>query len=165
MARLQLLVNGKRIRVDIDDGESLLYTLRERLHLTGAKSGCGEGQCGACTVLLNRQPIRACITPTASAGNKPITTIEGLTPAGKPLHPVQQAFLDATAFQCGFCTAAMILGAVALLDSQPKPTDAAIRTSLEGHICRCGTYPRIVEAVRLAAQRERKPTQSEPKRA
>ena len=152
MALLELTVNGKRSRVEVDEGETLLYTLRERLHLTGAKSGCGEGQCGACTVLINRQATRACITPTASAANKPITTIEGLAPAAGPLHPVQQAFLDTTAFQCGFCTPAMILGAVALLQSQPKPTDAAIRSSLEGHLCRCGTYPRIVEAVRLAAK-------------
>lgn len=156
MALRELTVNGKRIRVDVDQGETLLYTLRERLHLTGAKSGCGEGQCGACTVLVNRKATRACITPTASAANNPITTIEGLTPTAQPLHPVQQAFLDTTAFQCGFCTPAMILGAVALLDAQPKPTDATIRTSLEGHLCRCGAYPRIVEAVKLAAQREAK---------
>jgi len=154
MATLPLQVNGKRTRVGIDEGESLLYTLRERLHLTGAKSGCGEGQCGACTVLVNRRAIRACITPTASVANQPITTIEGLAPAAGPLHPVQQAFLDTTAFQCGFCTPSMILGAVALLEAQPKPTDAAIRSSLEGHLCRCGTYPRIIEAVRLAAQRK-----------
>ncbi|HBY60454.1 MAG TPA: ferredoxin [Solibacterales bacterium] len=156
MPLLELLVNGKRSRVEVEEGETLLYTLRERLDLTGAKYGCGEGVCGACTVLVNRRAVRACITPAASVRTQPVTTIEGLAPSSDTLHPVQQAFLDTTAFQCGFCTPAMILGAVALLEAQPNPSEGAVRTSLEGHLCRCGTYPRIVEAVRLAAQREAK---------
>ncbi|MDX2150647.1 MAG: (2Fe-2S)-binding protein [Bryobacteraceae bacterium] len=154
MPTIELVVNGKPARVDIDAGEMLLYTLREHLDLTGAKYGCGEGQCGACTVLLNRRAVRACITPTASVGKQPVTTIEGLAASAGKLHPVQQAFLDKTAFQCGFCTPGMILGAVALLEAQPKPADRAIRAALEPHLCRCGTYPRIVEAVRLASRQE-----------
>jgi aerobic-type carbon monoxide dehydrogenase small subunit (CoxS/CutS family) len=117
--------------------------------LTGAKYGCGEGQCGACTVLIGGKAAQSCLVPVSAVGSRPIITIEGLETNGK-LHPVQEAFLAKTAFQCGFCTPGMILGAVALLKQRPNASPAEIRNALEGHICRCGAYPRIVQAVRLA---------------
>jgi aerobic-type carbon monoxide dehydrogenase small subunit (CoxS/CutS family) len=151
MARFRLLVNGRRRVVDAPPEATLLSVLREKLDLTGAKYGCGEGQCGTCTVLLGGKAVRACVTTIAEVGDRPVVTVEGLERNGK-LHPVQQAFLDAAAFQCGYCTPGMILEAVALLDREASPGDAAIKRELEGHICRCGTYPRIVEAVRLVAK-------------
>ncbi len=131
---------------------ALLSVLRNRLDLTGTKYGCGEGQCGACTVLLDGKPIRSCRTPVSSAAGKRITTIEGLEQDGR-LHPVQQAFLDNEAFQCGYCTPGMIMGAVALLTSNPRPSEQEILRGMQGHICRCGTYQRIVAAVEQAANR------------
>ena len=131
------------------DGTSLLDVLRDHVALTGTKYGCGEGQCGSCTVLANGKAVRACLTAAAAAGE--VTTIEGLA-TGSRLHPVQQAFLDAQAFQCGFCTPGMVMGAVALLERTPRPTDDEIRHALDGHLCRCGTYPRIVRAVRAASE-------------
>jgi aerobic-type carbon monoxide dehydrogenase small subunit (CoxS/CutS family) len=151
MARFELLVNGRRRVVNAAPGTTLVSVLRDTLGLTGAKLGCGEGQCGTCTVLLGGQAVRACITAIEEVKNQPVVTIEGLERRGK-LHPVQQAFLDAAAFQCGYCTPGMILEAVALLGREPQPGDGVIKQGLEGHICRCGTYPRIVEAVRLAAK-------------
>lgn len=150
MPLLDLNVNGQSRTVEAGDRESLLTVLRERLNLTGAKYGCGEGQCGACTVLVDGKATLACVTPAAKTTGRKIVTIEGLAQGGK-LHPVQQAFLDASAFQCGYCTPGMILGAVALLEIKPEPTNADARQALHGHICRCGTYPRIIEAVRMAA--------------
>ena len=149
MAVYKLRINGTERRVDAAADRTLLSILREDLDLTGAKYGCGEGQCGACTVLLDGQAVRACLTKVSSIGARAITTIEGLEKDGK-LHRVQEAFLTKAAFQCGFCTPGMILGAVALLDKQPKASEVEIRRALEGHICRCGTYSRIVQAVRLA---------------
>jgi nicotinate dehydrogenase subunit A len=140
-----LRVNGRDYKVTAGADRTLLAVLRDDLDLTGAKYGCGEGVCGACTVLVGGKAVRSCLVTAASVASKPITTIEGLATAGQ-LHPVQQAFLDKSAFQCGFCTPGMILGAVALL--QNRPVDAA--KGLQGHICRCGVYSRIVEAVRLA---------------
>ncbi len=151
MARFKLIVNGRRRVVDAAPGTTLVSVLRDTLGLTGAKLGCGEGQCGTCTVLLGGQAVRACITAIEEVKNQPVVTIEGLERRGK-LHPVQQAFLDAAAFQCGYCTPGMILEAVALLGREPQPGDGVIKRGLEGHICRCGTYPRIVQAVRLAAK-------------
>src|SRR5690242_15633776 len=152
MARLEFTVNGTRRQVETDPERSLLQVLREDLDLTGAKYGCGEGQCGACTVLVDGQPVRSCIARVSTAAGKKITTIEGLEHNGQ-LHPVQQAFLDADAMQCGYCTAGMVLSAVALLEKNPHPTAAEISRGMNGHICRCGTYPRIVQAVQEAAKK------------
>src|ERR1019366_5532305 len=146
----ELLVNGKRRPVDADPDRTLLSVLRDDLDLTGAKYGCGEGQCAACTVLIDGVATKSCLTKAGAVTDKRIMTIEGLAPAGG-LHPVQEAFLAADALQCGYCTPGMILGAVALLARTPHPTDADITTGMNGHICRCGTYPRIVRAIHLAA--------------
>lgn len=149
---MDLLINGVQRRVrDGDADRPLLLVLRDELDLTGAKYGCGEGQCGACTVLLNGVAVRSCITPLRAAQGKPILTIEGLEKDGH-LHPVQQAFLDEDAMQCGYCTAGMVMSSVALLEKTPAPTPAQIRTGLQGNICRCGTYPRILNAVSKAAR-------------
>jgi aerobic-type carbon monoxide dehydrogenase small subunit (CoxS/CutS family) len=147
----QLHVNGEARTVTADDDRSLLSVLREELKLTGAHYGCGEGQCGACTVLLEGKPVRSCITPIASVGNRPVITVEGLEKNGK-LHPVQQAFLDADALQCGYCTPGMIMSSVGLLQKNPSPAEAEIDHALQGNVCRCGTYRRIVRAVALAAK-------------
>ena len=151
MAALELLVNGKSHRVDALADESLLVVLRERLDLTGTKYGCGEGQCGACTILLDGVARRSCITPVSAAAGKSVITIEGLEQSGR-LHPVQQAFLDAEAFQCAYCTSGMIMSSVALLQKNANPSRAEIEQSLQGNICRCGTHPRIIEAVDKAAR-------------
>ena len=151
MARVtELHVNGSPRRIDVDSDRTLLSVLRDDLDLTGTKFGCGEGQCRACTVLLDGVATRSCLTKAGAAAGKKITTIEGLASSGK-LHPVQQAFLDHDALQCGYCTPGMILGAVALLSKNPKPTEAEIVSGMDGHICRCGTYPRVVAAIRTAA--------------
>ncbi len=149
-----LHVNGAEHSVETSASESLLVVLRDRLGFTGTKYGCGEGQCGACTVLLDGQAVRSCITPASSAENRKITTIEGLERNGN-LHPVQQAFLDAEAFQCGYCTSGMILEAVSLLDRTPNPNHAEIVRHMNGNICRCGTYPRILSAVHEASVKMR----------
>jgi aerobic-type carbon monoxide dehydrogenase small subunit (CoxS/CutS family) len=150
MATIRLTVNGKARSVDTDPERPLLDVLREDLALTGTKYGCGEGQCGACTVLLDGRAIRSCITPVRTARDRKITTIEGLA-SGPALHPVQQAFLEENALQCGYCTAGMVLATVALLQSNPKPTDAQIIEGLNGNLCRCSGYHRIVAAVHRAA--------------
>jgi aerobic-type carbon monoxide dehydrogenase small subunit (CoxS/CutS family) len=150
-----LHVNGAEHRVDAPEDESLLYVLRDYLQLTGTKYGCGEGQCGACTVLLDGAPVRSCRVQASSVAGKKITTIEGLA-RGNELHPVQQAFLEAEAFQCGYCTPGMILSAAALLERTPDPTQEQIMQRMDGNICRCGTYQRIVEAVHRAAELKRK---------
>jgi aerobic-type carbon monoxide dehydrogenase small subunit (CoxS/CutS family) len=147
---LSLLVNGKEHNLEVSPEETLLYVLRDRLDLTGAKYGCGEGQCGACTVLIDGSAVRSCRTQVSAAAGKKITTIEGLA-RGDALHPVQKAFVQAEAFQCGYCTPGMILSAVALLEHTPKPTEKQIVRYMDGNICRCGTYQRIIEAVRFAA--------------
>jgi isoquinoline 1-oxidoreductase subunit alpha len=146
----ELQINGKSYSLEADADEKLLWVLRERLGLTGSKYGCGEGQCGACTVLVDGNPRRSCITTVGAAAGKQITTIEGLAKDGR-LHPVQQAFLDAEAMQCAYCTSGMIMTAVALVRTQPDASEEQIRHFMEGNICRCGTYPRIVEAIRRAA--------------
>ncbi|HWG60065.1 MAG TPA: (2Fe-2S)-binding protein [Candidatus Acidoferrales bacterium] len=147
----QLRVNGKTYTIDADATASLLFVLRDQLGLTGSKYGCGEGQCGACTVLLNGNPRRSCITKVGTAATREITTIESLEKDGK-LHPVQQAFLDEGAMQCAYCTSGMIMTAVALLRANPRPSEDQIAQYMEGNICRCGTYPRIIAAVHRAAQ-------------
>jgi isoquinoline 1-oxidoreductase subunit alpha len=147
---IDLEINGKRYTVQCDPDTPLLSALRDELGLTGAKYGCGEGQCGACTVLLGGAPRRSCQIPVSTAAAKPITTIEGLERNGH-LHPVQQAFLDVGAFQCAYCTSGMILSSVGLLSTNPNPSPAEIAQSLQGNLCRCGTHPRIIEAVQHAA--------------
>jgi len=151
---IRLVVNGSERSVEVAPETRLLYVIRDHLTLTGTKYGCGEGQCGACTVLLDGSPTRSCLTPVSSAEGKKITTIEGLS-RGERLHPVQQAFLEVEAFQCGYCTSGMILSAAALLEDTPDPSDAEIIRHMDGNICRCGTYGRIVEAVHRAAELNR----------
>jgi aerobic-type carbon monoxide dehydrogenase small subunit (CoxS/CutS family) len=151
---IPLLVNGTEHRVDAPSDETLLTVLRDRLGLTGTKYGCGEGQCGACTVLLDGKPVRSCRLPLSTATQKKITTIEGVA-QGEHLHPVQEAFLRAEAFQCAYCTSGMIMSAVALLDKNPHPSSQEIVRHMDGNICRCGTYPRILAAIRDAASRNR----------
>lgn len=151
MREIVLNVNGAEHRVPAADDEMLLYVLRDRLNLTGTKYGCGEGQCGACTVLIDGRPTRSCQMHATAVSGRKITTIEGLESDGK-LHPVQQAFVDEEAFQCSYCTPGMILSAVGLLKANPKPSDEEIIRGMNGNICRCGTYPRIVAAIRRAAE-------------
>src|SRR3954447_10372916 len=140
MAKItELRVNETRHPIDVDPQRTLLSVLRDDLGLTGSKYGCGEGQCGACTVLLDGQAVRACLTPASAAAGKAITTIEGLEQNGK-LHPLQQAFLDADAMQCGYCTCGMIMSAAALLKKNPHPDEAEIRRAMQGNVCRCGAY-------------------------
>ncbi len=155
MTALVLAVNGRERRVEAPPEESLLSVLRNRLQLTGTKYGCGEGQCGACTVLLDGRPARSCRTQVSEAAGKKITTIEGLARNGR-LHPVQAAFLEAEAFQCGYCTPGMIVATVGLLERNPNPGEEDIAGHLTGNICRCGTYPRILAAVKQAALALRK---------
>lgn len=145
-----LTVNGVRRRLEADPERILLAVLREDLDLTGTKYGCGEGQCGACTVLVDGRATRSCRTRLGAVAGKSVTTIEGLETDGH-LHPLQQAFLDAGAMQCGFCTAGMIVAGAALLAGRADPSEAEVRHALEGNVCRCGTYTRIVAAVRAAA--------------
>ncbi len=147
----EIVVNGVRHAVDAEPDTPLLSVLRDDLDLTGTKYGCGEGQCGACTVLIDGAPAHSCITRLSSVAGKRITTIEGLAAGGR-LHPVQEAFLEAGAMQCGYCTAGMIVASAGLLGSNPDPSEAQIKQALEGNVCRCGTYPRIVAAVRHAAR-------------
>jgi aerobic-type carbon monoxide dehydrogenase small subunit (CoxS/CutS family) len=148
---ITLLVNGAEHHVEAPSDQPLLYVLREKLDLTGTKYGCGEGQCGACTVLLDGRPARSCRTPVSAAAGKKITTIEGLEQDGK-LHPLQEAFLEVGAMQCGYCTPGMIMAGVALLSKNLAPSQQEIIRAMEGNICRCGTYPRIMLAIRKAAE-------------
>ena len=149
-ASMQLEINGKRYSSTYPPDTPLLYVLRDELGLTGTKYGCGEGLCGACTVLLDGTARRSCQISVSTAASKSIVTIEGLEKDGL-LHPVQQAFLDAGAFQCAYCTSGMILGGVSLLRANPNPTREQIVQALQGNICRCGTHPRIIEAIQRAA--------------
>jgi len=146
-----LNVNGERREVNVDPDVALLTVLRDHLDLTGSKYGCGEGACGACTVLINDNPTRSCITPVANATNKEIITIEGLEKNGN-LHPVQEAFLKTDAFQCSYCASGMIMAAAALLKKNNDPTEDAIVKAMNGNICRCGTYPYILKAIKLATK-------------
>ena len=151
MSEFRLNVNGKDLHVSAEGEESLLSVLRNRLQLTGTKYGCGEGECGACTVLMNGNPRRSCQTKVGSVGDARVTTIEGVERDGS-LSTLQQAFLAEEALQCGYCTPGMILSATALLREHPKPSDEQIIESMKGNICRCGTYPRIVAAIRRASE-------------
>ena len=148
---IEIEVNGKRFPINYPPDTPLLCVLRDELRLTGTKYGCGEGQCGACTVLLGGAPRRSCQVPASAAVGKPVTTIEGLEKDGR-LHPVQQAFLDAGAFQCAYCTSGMIMSSVGLLQTNANPSQVEVAQFLQGNVCRCGTHPRIMEAVRHAAK-------------
>jgi aerobic-type carbon monoxide dehydrogenase small subunit (CoxS/CutS family) len=151
MSRVTTLhVNGTARPCDADADRTLLSVLRDDLALTGTKFGCGEGQCGACTVLVDGVPIRSCLTPVGTVGPQKITTIEGLERDGR-LHALQDAFLELGALQCGYCTSGMVISGVALLAKNPRPTDEEIIRFMDGNICRCGVYPRIIAAIRRAA--------------
>ena len=147
---MELSVNGKKYTVEARKDESLLSVLRERLDLTGSKYGCGEGACGACTVLVDGKAVRSCIQQASTVVGKEITTIEGLE-KNERLHPVQEAFIAVDVFQCAYCAPGMIMSAVSLLGKNPKPTTEDITQAMQGNICRCGTYPRIVKAIQEAA--------------
>ncbi len=146
---ISLLINGKKQEVDVDADTPLLWVLRDHVGLTGTKYGCGIAVCGACTVLVDGQPVRSCITPASSVGGKHVTTIEGLSPDRK--HPVQQAWIAEDVPQCGYCQSGQILSAVALLNAKPHPTDADIDQAMGSLLCRCGTYVRIRRAIKRAA--------------
>lgn len=147
---MELKINGENRTTKASPETSLLRVLRDELDLTGSKYGCGEGQCGACTVLVDNTAVRSCRTPISAIEGKQITTIEGLEKNGK-LHPVQEAYLQVDVFQCGYCASGMVMSTVALLKKNPKPTEAQIIDFMNGNICRCGTYPRIVKAIQEAA--------------
>jgi len=150
MSNVNLTVNGKKQRIEVDPQTPLLYVLRDQLNLTGTKYGCGEARCGACSVVVDGQVMRSCVTPVGRVADKQVTTIEGLENDGK-LTPLQEAFLKADALQCGYCTSGMIVAASNLLSKNPKPTREEIVKHMDGNICRCGTYLRIVKAVQIAA--------------
>jgi len=150
MARISLKVNGKTQIVDVDPETPLLYVLRNDLQLNGPKFGCGLAQCGACTVIMSGNAIRSCVTLVSAAQNQPVTTLEGLG-STKKMHKIQQAFVDEQALQCGYCINGMIMTSKALLDRNPKPTDAQIKEALAGNLCRCGTHTRILRAVKRAS--------------
>jgi nicotinate dehydrogenase subunit A len=150
MARIPLKVNGKTQVVDVDPETPLLYVLRDDLKLNGPKFGCGLAQCGACTVIMNGNAIRSCVTLVSAAQNQPVTTLEGLG-STKKMHKIQQAFVDEQAVQCGYCINGMIMTSKVLLDKNPKPTDAQIKEALAGNLCRCGTHTRILRAVKRAS--------------
>jgi aerobic-type carbon monoxide dehydrogenase small subunit (CoxS/CutS family) len=149
---VSFIVNGEKKTVTTDTGRSLLDVLREDLHLTGTKYGCGEGACGACTILMDGEPVLSCVAAVAEADKKRITTIEGLS-TDESLHPVQEAFLEEGAIQCGYCTSGMVLTAAALLEKSPNPTDEEIVEAMNGNICRCNGYVKILNAVRSAAEK------------
>jgi len=148
---MDLTINKKKYSVNISPEDMLLNVLRNDLDLTGTKYGCGEGSCGACTVLINGVAVRSCITKATSVEGKEITTIEGLASHGK-LHPVQQAFLNVDVFQCSYCASGMVMSSVSLLKKKPEPTEAEIITAMQGNVCRCGTYPRIIKGIQEAVK-------------
>ncbi len=150
---IEINVNGETSSVDVDPATPLLYVLRNDLNLNGPRFGCGLGQCGACTVLVDGAPVRSCVIPASAAVGTEITTLEGLGSPADP-HPVQAAFITEQAAQCGYCSNGMILSAAALLERNAKPSDAQIREALESYLCRCGTHTRILKAVKRAAGRE-----------
>lgn len=150
MPVISLNVNGKTVSIDVDPATPVLWVLREHLHLVGTKYGCGVAQCGACTIMLDNVAVRSCMLPVSVVSKKAITTIEGLSENGD--HPVQKAWVEQDVAQCGYCQTGQIMSAVALLKSNPNPTDAQIDASMSGNICRCGTYLRIREAIKTAAK-------------
>lgn len=161
MARYTLRVNGRSTQVEADPDDNLLAVLRRDLGLTGSKYGCGEGHCGACTVLVDGQTTRSCVTRVSRVAGQPITTIEGIAD-GDQLHPVQTAFLEVEAFQCGYCTPGMVMAAVGLLRTHPNPSQADIARVMDRNVCRCGVFSRIVRAIQLAAGRMPSPSSGGP---
>lgn len=151
MTTYQLNINGKRQSVEAESDTPLLYVLRDNLNLQGPKFGCGLGQCGACTVLVNGEAMRSCITPVSSIKAAKVVTLEGLGKPGKP-HPMQQAFIDEQAVQCGYCINGMVMQSVSFLNKNPKPSEAQVAQALAANLCRCGTHTRIVKAVLRAAK-------------
>lgn len=151
MKQIKFTVNGKDYEVSVPPWRTLLEVIREELRLTGTKEGCGLGECGACTVIMNGKTVNSCLVLAAEADGKQITTIEGLA-NGDKLHPLQQAFIDHGGFQCGFCTPGMIMSAKALLDANPKPTEDEIRQGISGNFCRCTGYTKIIESIKAAAE-------------
>ena len=158
-ATITTIVNGERYTRTIGSNMTLVEFLRDELHLTGTKEGCDEGECGACTILFDGRPLNSCLVLAVEANGHAITTIEGLAQDGR-LHPIQEAFVEAGAIQCGYCTPGMVLSAKAVLDEFPNPTEEQIRTGIEGNICRCTGYNRIVEAILLAAEKINTPKKS-----
>lgn len=152
---IELSVNGDRHELAVDPWRTLIEVLREDLNLTGTHLGCGTGDCGACTVLLDGRAVNACLTLAVDAAGRDVLTVEGLAPSGEELHPIQQAFIDHGAIQCGFCTSGMELAALHLLRSNPSPTEQEIRAGLSGNLCRCTGYYKIVEAIAAAAEKMR----------
>ncbi|MGB2982531.1 MAG: (2Fe-2S)-binding protein [Candidatus Bipolaricaulia bacterium] len=152
--KIRLTVNGREVECETDAETRLLDLLRETLALTGTKEGCGEGECGACTVLLDGRPVNSCLVPAPAAADKEVVTVEGIA-NGDRLHPIQQAFVDTGGVQCGFCTPGFIMASYALLEANSDPSDDEIRSALEGNLCRCTGYERIIDAVRLAGERMR----------
>lgn len=161
---MRLRVNGRDQQLEVPATESLLATLRERLSLTGTKAACERGECGSCTVLVDGAPAYACLALTHGLDGRSVTTIEGLAPSaeGSNLHVVQEAFVRADAIQCGFCTPGQVLAVVALLERHPEPTNAQVAEAMSGNLCRCGTYPRIAEAIRLAVALRREGAKAAP---
>jgi len=147
----EFILNGEPVQVEIEPYLTLLQLLRDRLELTGTKEACGMGECGACTVLLDGKPINSCIFPPLEVEGKSVTTIEGLMDAQGNLHPIQKAFIEHGAIQCGFCTPGMVLSAKALLDENPKPTEEEIRNGIAGNLCRCTGYLQILQAIKAAS--------------
>ncbi len=150
---LELTVNDELRQVEVEPQTTLLELIREGLHLTGTKEGCGMGDCGTCVVLVDGKPVNSCLILAADARGRSVTTIEGLAKDGK-LHPLQQSFIDEGAVQCGFCSPAMILSGVALLEENPHPDEDAIKRALSGVLCRCGSYKKIIAAVKAASPKE-----------
>jgi len=159
MPTLTMILNGRETSVEVEPGDLLAHVLRDKLGLIGTKIGCGEGECGACTVLVDGKAVTSCIYPAMKAQGKSVTTIEGLEHDGK-LHLIQEAFIECFALQCGYCTPGMIMSVKALLDQNPNPTEEEIRQGISGNLCRCTGYYQIIEAVKLAARRLRKEAES-----
>jgi aerobic-type carbon monoxide dehydrogenase small subunit (CoxS/CutS family) len=155
MPQIDLQINGAKHSIDAEPDRTLLTALRDELDLTGTKYGCGEGQCGACTVMIDGRPARSCQTRAAAVAGRHITTVEGLEEHGR-LHPLQEAFLETGAFQCGYCTSGMIVSGVALLAKNSNPSEAEILQAMQGNVCRCGAYPRIIAAIKLASDKLRR---------
>jgi carbon-monoxide dehydrogenase small subunit len=150
MKKISFILNNKQYELKVKPWQTLLELIREDLNLTGTKEGCGQGECGSCTVIMNGKTVNSCLVPAVEADGQEILTIEGLSDNGR-LHPIQEAFVSHSGMQCGFCTPGMIISAKALLDSKPHPTEAEIRESISGNFCRCTGYTKIIESISAAA--------------